>query len=979
MLRPLFCVLLLAFLLAGAAPAAAQLATTETEGVRFVYLPGTQDYLVPHAARTFLNAFAFHKKLFGFEPSEEITVLMLDLEDSGNASATSVPRDLLTVQIAPLSFAFETIAGNDRMNIIMNHELLHIVAMDQATRSDQAWRRLFGGKVIPVPSQPESILYFFLTTPRVAAPRWYHEGSATFFDTWMAGGLGRAQSGYDEMVFRSMVKDGTPMYDPLGLVSEGTKIDFQLQINSYLYGTRFMVWLSRAYGPEKLVEWIGRREGSRAYYSAQFRAVFGTSIEQAWARWIADETAFQRENLDAIRTYPVTEATDLTTRALGSVSRAYYDERARTLYAAVNYPGAVSHVGAISTETGEVSRLATVKGPTVFTVTSLARDPETGTLFYTTDNGAWRDLVALDPDTRRVTLLQKDARIGDLAFNRADRSIWGIRQLDGLNTLVRIPPPYTAWRQVHTFPYGTVIYDLDVSPDGTALAASFGDITGKQRVRVLRVESVLRGDLTPVAEFDFDTAVPNHFVFSPDGRYLYGSSYYTGVSNIFRYEIATKALEAVTNADTGFFRPIPLGGDDLIVFRYTGDGFVPARIHAVPLQDVSAITFAAERLAAEHPEVTRWNIGSPMRIPFDTMPQRKGEYRLAGGLRRESIYPVVQGYKDSAAVGLRLNLSDPLQFNRLALTATYAPVSGLPSGERLHLDAQYDRFDWRARASLNRADFYDLFGPTRLGRKGYEFLLGRRTNLVFDEPRRLDLDISATAAGNLDRLPDFQNVPVAVDRLYTMSGMLTYADVRNSLGAVDDETGSRWSAALDGQVADGTFVPKILGTYDRGLPLPLGHSSLWLRTAAGLSPTSRANPFANFFFGGFGNNYVDVRNEKRYREYYALPGAELNEIAGRNFVKVTAEWNLPPWRFRRLGTPGFHATWLRPALFATALATNLDADAARRRVATVGAQADVRLSLLSALDLTLSAGVGMAVESGSRPRTEAMVSLKILR
>ena len=67
------------------------------------------------------------------------------------------------------------------------------------------FRRLFGGKVTPVAEQPESILYFFLTTPRVAAPRWYHEGIAVFVDTWMAGGLGRAQSGYDEMVFRSMV------------------------------------------------------------------------------------------------------------------------------------------------------------------------------------------------------------------------------------------------------------------------------------------------------------------------------------------------------------------------------------------------------------------------------------------------------------------------------------------------------------------------------------------------------------------------------------------------------------------------------------------------------------------------------------------------------------------------------------------------------------------------------------------------------
>jgi hypothetical protein len=966
-------------LLSALAPrAAAQLATTETEGVRFVYLPGTQDYLVPHAARTFLNAFDFHKKLFGFEPSEDVTVLMLDLEDAGNASATSVPRDILTVQIAPLNFAFETIAGNDRMNIIMNHELLHVVAMDQATRGDKRFRRLFGGKVAPVPAQPESILYFFLTTPRVAAPRWFHEGAATFFDTWMAGGLGRAQSGYDEMVFRSMVKDGTPLYDPLGLVSEGVKVDFQLQINSYLYGTRFMVWLARTYGPGKIVDWVGRKEGSRAYYAAQFEAVFGTTIEKAWARWVADETAFQQQNLTAIREHPVTPATDLTTRALGSVSRAYYDAATRTLFAGVNYPGIVSHLAAIDTATGGVTRLVNVKGPTVFTVTSLARHPTSGTLFYTTDNGAWRDLVSLDPVSHHVTRLQKDARVGDLAFDRASGVLWGIRQRDGLDTIVRIPAPYTEWKQVHTFPYGTVVYDLDVSPDGTQIAASFGEITGKQSVKVLSVAALDRGDLTPVAEFDFGTAVPNHFVFSPDGRYLYGSSYYTGVSNIFRYEIATRQLEAVSNADTGFFRPIPLGDDELIVFRYTGEGFVPARIHAAPLQDVSAITFAAERLASEHAEVTRWNVGSPMDIPFDSMPQRQGQYRLAGGLRRESFYPVLQGYKDSAAIGMRVNLSDPLQFNRLSMSATFAPATDLPGDERVHLDARYDRFDWRAHASLNRADFYDLFGPTKLGRKGYEFLVGRKTNLIFDEPRRLDLDISGTAAGNLDRLPDFQNVPVDVDRLYTVNAGLNFTDVRNSLGSVDDETGTKSAAQFEGQVADGAFVPKLLGTYDRGFGLPLRHSSVWVRTAAGFSPTDRTNPFANFFFGGFGNNYVDVRDEKRYREYYALPGAELNEIGGRNFAKGMVEWTLPPWRFRRLGTPGFYATWLRPAIFVTGLATDMDVSP-RRRLLSAGGQLDVRFSVLSALDLTLSGGAGVTAEEGAAPRHEVMISLKVLR
>ena len=53
-------------------------------------------------------------------------------------------------------------------------------------------------------------------------PRWYMEGSAVFMETWMAGGLGRAQGGYDEMVFRAKIHDHTRVFSPLGLESEGT-------------------------------------------------------------------------------------------------------------------------------------------------------------------------------------------------------------------------------------------------------------------------------------------------------------------------------------------------------------------------------------------------------------------------------------------------------------------------------------------------------------------------------------------------------------------------------------------------------------------------------------------------------------------------------------------------------------------------------------------------------------------------------------
>ncbi len=959
--------------------ASAQLTRTDTPDVQIIYVAGPEGFLVPYAVRTAINSLRFQKKLFGFEPSDKVSVLVLDLEDSGNASATAVPRNMVTVQIAPLSFAFETIAANERMNTIMNHELVHVATMDQAAGRDRFFRKLFAGKVVPVADQPESILYFYLTSPRVAAPRWYHEGSAVFVDTWMAGGIGRAQSGYDEMVFRAMVKDKTPFYDPLGLVSEGTKIDFQLQINSYLYGTRFMTWLARHYSPEKVVGWLSRRDGSRAYYATQFRAVFGTTIEQAWAAWVKDEQAFQLANLEAIRKYPITPTEDITKRSLGSVSRAYYDPASKQLYAAFNYPGVVAHIGAIHTDTGQVERIVPIKGPVIYTVTSLAFDAEAHALYYTTDNGSWRDLMRLDPKTGHAERLQKDARIGDLSFDKADKTLWGIRQLNGVCTLVRMTAPYREWKQVYTWPYGTVVYDLDVSPDGTRVSASFGEIDGKQDVRVMATDALERGDPTPVARFDFGPSVPNNFVFSPDGKYLYGSAYYSGVSNIFRYDLATGKVDAVSNTETGFFRPVPLGDDRLIVFRYTGTGFLPARVDAHPVDDVSPITFLGERLAAEHPVVQSWNVGSPASIPYDTMEKTTAPYRLFRSLSHESLYPVVQGYKSSPAVGVRLNFSDPVQLNRVALSASYSPDSGLPAEERVHLRGEYQRYDWRGRAEWNNADFYDLFGPTKVGRKGYVVGLGHHNTLLYDEPRRLDLDVNADFSGNLDRLPQYQNIAVIVDHLFTMDATLAYHDIRNSLGSVDDETGVRWEVDGQGYYVDGKFIAQVRAGYDRGFALPVGHSSVWFRESGGFSPTDRSEPFANFFFGGFGNNYVDHGDEKRYRDYYSFPGVDLNEIGGRNFLKSTVEWNLPPWRFRRAGTPGFYVTWMRPALFVTGLATDLDDAAVRRKAIDAGGQLDFRFSALSALDMTLSIGGAVAFEDGQRPRNEAMISLKVLR
>ena len=65
------------------------------------------------------------------------------------------------------------------------------------------------------------------------------------------------------------------------------------------------------------------------------------------------------------------------------------------------------------------------------------------------------------------------------------------------------------------------------------------------------------------------------------------------------------------------------------------------------------------------------------------------------------------------------------------------------------------------------------------------------------------------------------------------------------------------------------------GELNYGFPLPLPHSSLWLRGAAGWASGDRKSTVANFYFGGFGNNYVDDKSIKRYRNYDSLPEGML--------------------------------------------------------------------------------------------------------
>ncbi|MGH8222848.1 MAG: hypothetical protein ACREQZ_07725, partial [Woeseiaceae bacterium] len=504
---------------------------------------------------------------------------------------------------------------------------------------------------------------------------------------------------------------------------------------------------------------------------------------------------------------------------------------------------------------------------------------------------------------------------------------------------------------------------------------------------IMHTAALTDGDPEPVASFDFGLAIPESFVFSPDGRYLFGSSYYTGVSNIFRYEPATGELEAVSNAETGFFRPVPLADGSLIVFHYTGQGLVPAIIDPVPLEDVSSITFLGRRVVEKHPQLREWQVGSPARVSLDDVVTGQGTYSPTRNIGFESSYPILEGYKNTVAAGLNLSFSDPVMLDTLKVSATYSLDASLPADERPHISIDYRHIafrdtplagTWTAGARRNHADFYDLFGPTKEGLKGNWLYLGYDKTLLYDQPRKLAVRTELNHYTDMDRLPRYQNVDIAFDRLTTFDVELSYSHLRSSLGHVDDEKGFEWRVIGAADYVNEDTIPKFAASFDFGFPLWWGHSSLWFRNSAGFAIGEPLDEFANFYFGGFGNNYVDRGEVKRYREIYAMPGFELNQISGRNFYRSMIEFNVPPLRFERAGRPGFYLSWARPAVFATALVTGVDSSESLQDVYSLGAQIDLRFTVLSRMDMTLSLGYAVADGQNVDRSDEIMVSLKIL-
>ncbi len=255
---------------------------------------------------------------------------------------------------------------------------------------------------------------------------------------------------------------------------------------------------------------------------------------------------------------------------------------------------------------------------------------------------------------------------------------------------------------------------------------------------------------------------------------------------------------------------------------------MPTVIDPIVLNDVSAISFLGTEIIRKYPQLQEWQVGSPADVPLDTLITNEREYSGFGNIGLQSIYPVVEGYKDEVAVGFNASFSDPIMLESIDLSVSNSINSDLPGGEDIHAELSWQHVTtrqtplpgiWTVALRHNPADFYDLFGPTKVGRKGQSASVGYERTLIYDEPRVMDIEIDLSHYVNFDRLPRYQNVNVTFDELTTFTASPELFKRRKSLGAVDDEKGYEWRIVGSDSYVNGDNIPKFFGNFDFGFAL----------------------------------------------------------------------------------------------------------------------------------------------------------------
>ena len=408
--------------------ACAQMKYVETEQLRLIYFAGT-DYLVPYATQSFINALRAQKSSFGYVPDGKVAVLLQDFCDCGNAAMLSAPRnrDLHTTS-RRLGLTFETFSPGERTVYVRQ-------SRDKST-SSPATAQVRRGHGRVTGSVARSCRW--PTTPRQFSI--LPDQSPQSLAALVPGRRRRVHGNLDGRrprprpgrlrrngVSRDGARRGATFTTRSASCRKAPKSTSRSGANAYLYGTRFMSYLALQYSPEKSSTGCAAPTAPTVTTPRISNACLASRSTRRGRSGLHGSTNYSRPTWRSMREHPITPYRKSRAAGLARVARAISAPTSKRLcrrplsracrHTWSHFAGRRYGPGACRDE-----------GRDRYRVTSLAYDPETQTLFYTTDNLRLSQPDGLRHQDRpsRAPCSRQRASATSRSM-RADRSLWGLR------------------------------------------------------------------------------------------------------------------------------------------------------------------------------------------------------------------------------------------------------------------------------------------------------------------------------------------------------------------------------------------------------------------------------------------------------------------------------------------------------------------------------------------------------------------------
>lgn len=585
-----------------------------------IHYPKRIEVLAKKSAIILENVYPEVTEKWDWKPWGPTETILVDSTDSSNGMAAVLPYNWMLVYAVPPDPDSSLAHHDDWLKMLLVHEFTHIVQLDA-----------YGGAWIPF-----RLLLQKTVSPSGIDPTWMKEGIAQYDETIFTEG-GRGRGTYSDMVVRTSIFEDT--FPPIDK-ADGLSWQPPGYKTAYVYGIKFVQWLTDTYGEEKFLEFDKRVRKSLllGMINHQARNVYGKTFYELWREW----------EQYLIGEYDV-ETASIVEKGVSPYSALIPSKDYEQYYAPALSPDGTKIVYTTLTPFGppEIRLTDLEKKKTKVlkksqTVNQFSWSPDSTKIAYSTMASYKRyyryydlwlyDLTAVKKKDRvkRLTTGQR-AKSPDftpdgksLVFVKHDKGTDGLAQIDIESKKIRM--------LTHGVTYFTQFDNPRVSHDGNFIAVSQWSPETGWRVYRYDVDGSNPKALTKAKGL----VIQSRPDWSHDDSSIIYSSDESGISNIYRVSSLGGKSDMITNVLTGVFQPIYIGEQNVIAQRYHSKGFEIAEYIVEPAPDNMATKYRQFVVKHEKTRSRRIGGGGEKELVLND------KYKLGDGLRPTSVSPMTE-------------------------------------------------------------------------------------------------------------------------------------------------------------------------------------------------------------------------------------------------------------------------------------------------------------------------------------------------